>query len=71
MQLLDRDAIFNINYIKRIFHDIFNKLENDDSLTISEVWKKYTILNCVRNVVLAFNFKCLLESNMAKSNCIK
>ena len=41
MQPLDRDiiAIFNINYIKRIFHDIFNKLENDESLMIQKFEK--------------------------------
>lgn len=57
IRLLDQGIIatFKINYIKRTFHDILNKLRNDESLTISKAWKKYTILNCVKNIVLALS----------------
>lgn len=43
-------AIFNAYYVRRIFADILCKLDANPILTLSEVWKNFTIFNCVEHV---------------------
>jgi hypothetical protein len=46
-------ATFKANYIRRTFQAILEKLDDDPALTLTMVWKSFTILDCVNNVAAA------------------
>jgi hypothetical protein len=48
-------ATFKAHYIRRTFQSIFEKLHADPALTLTMVWKSFTILNCVEIVAAAKN----------------
>ncbi|UYV72204.1 hypothetical protein LAZ67_9002170 [Cordylochernes scorpioides] len=54
IQPLDQGIIstFKKYYVKFAFQFIFDKLESD-TITVTEVWKQFNILNCVDHVALA------------------
>ncbi|UYV68894.1 hypothetical protein LAZ67_6001509 [Cordylochernes scorpioides] len=54
IQPLDQGIIstFKKYYVKFTFQFIFDKLESD-TITVTEVWKQFNILNCVDHVALA------------------
>lgn len=54
IQPLDQDIIANFkkHYIKLTFSYILKKLEND-KLSLTEVWKKFSILDCINNIIAA------------------
>lgn len=53
--MLDQGIIstFRINYIKWKFNDNFDKLEENEALTVTEAWNKYTILSCIKIIALS------------------
>lgn len=56
LQPLDQGIIstFKALYIKRTFKYILEQMENDESLSISDAWKKFTILDCVKHVGISY-----------------
>ncbi|XP_067118910.1 tigger transposable element-derived protein 1-like [Centruroides vittatus] len=54
IQPLDQDIIaaFKKHYVKSTFRYILKKLEND-AITLTEVWKKYSILDCINHAAAA------------------
>ncbi|GFT02826.1 tigger transposable element-derived protein 1 [Nephila pilipes] len=56
LQPLDHGIIstFKALYIKRAFRYILDQLENDRSLSVIDAWKKFTILDCVKHVGIAY-----------------
>lgn len=54
IQPLDQGIIatFKKYYIKNTYRDILDKMENE-SLTLTDVWKKFTILDCLNHVASA------------------
>lgn len=56
LQPLDQGIIstFKALYIKRTFRYIFNQMEDDQSLSVMEAWKKFTILDCVKHIGLTY-----------------
>ncbi|GFQ65224.1 tigger transposable element-derived protein 1 [Trichonephila clavata] len=56
LQPLDQGIIstFKALYIKRAFRYILDQLENDRSLSVIDAWKKFTILDCVKHVGMAY-----------------
>lgn len=56
LQPLDQGIIstFKALYIKQTFRYILEQMENDGSLTLMDAWKKFTILDCVKHVGLAY-----------------
>ena len=57
IQPLDQGIIstFKALYIKHTFRYILEKMENNDSLSVIEAWKSFTILNCVQHAALAYS----------------
>ena len=56
IQPLDQGIIntFKTFYIKQTFEKLLTEMDNDRTLTVPEVWKKFTILDCVKHVGLAY-----------------
>ena len=54
IQPLDQGIIANFKkyYIKLTFSYILKKLEND-KLSLTEVWKKFSILDCINHIIAA------------------
>lgn len=54
IQPLDQGIIatFKIHYVKQTFQYVLDKL-NDETLTVIDVWKKFTIMDCINHVGLA------------------
>ena len=55
IQPLDQGVIstFKAYYIRRTFKKKLDEMDSDSSLTVSQVWKNFTILDCVKLVALA------------------
>lgn len=55
IQPLDQGIIatFKTHYIKQTFRYILENLTNDDTLTVMDVWKKFTINDCIKHIELA------------------
>ncbi|KFM76205.1 Transposable element Tc1 transposase, partial [Stegodyphus mimosarum] len=45
---------FKALYVKQTFRYILEQMENDESLTLLDAWKKFTILDCVKHVGLSY-----------------
>ncbi|XP_067135124.1 tigger transposable element-derived protein 1-like [Centruroides vittatus] len=41
-------------YIKRAFTHILEQMENNESLTVINAWKNFTILDCVKHIALSY-----------------
>lgn len=56
IQPLDQGIIatFKKYYIKSTYQSILDKIENE-TLTLAEIWKKFTILDCINHVASATN----------------
>ncbi|MCP6508471.1 hypothetical protein NL478_27280, partial [Klebsiella pneumoniae] len=52
LQQLDQEIIptFKTYYIRQFFQTIFDRLENDKNKTHIQVWKEFSILDCIRTV---------------------
>ena len=52
IQPLDQGIIqtFKMYYTRQFFQTIFDSLENDENKTLIQVWKEFSILDCIRTV---------------------
>jgi hypothetical protein len=55
IQPLDQGVIqtFKLHYTKKLFQNIFNRLEKDNKLTITQALEELNIVDCIKNVMSA------------------
>ncbi|XP_055377932.1 tigger transposable element-derived protein 1-like [Condylostylus longicornis] len=63
LQPLDQGIIatFKALYIKSTFSFILDQLENDDSISIINAWKKFTILDSVKHIGISYQYSNIIE----------
>lgn len=56
LQPLDQGIIstFKALYIKKSFKYILDQMENEESLSIIDAWKKFTMLDCVKHIGMSY-----------------
>lgn len=45
---------FKAYYIRQSFQTIFDRLENDENKTLIQIWKEFSILDCVKTISSAY-----------------
>ncbi|MGC8751887.1 hypothetical protein, partial [Hydrotalea sp.] len=56
LQSLDQGIIstFKALYIKKSFRYILDHVENEETISIIDVWKNLTMLDCIKNISMTY-----------------